>query len=105
MSDLHYLTLAESADLVRTKKLSPVELTDALLKRIETFNPQLSAFITITGDLARAQAKQAEQRGEVPVGQKPYFEIPLFNWHQGHLSAIYQRQYIDSAQRFLGGHT
>jgi hypothetical protein len=41
-----------------------------------------------------------DRRGEVPEGQKPYFEIPLFNWHQGHLSALYQRQYIDSAQRF-----
>jgi hypothetical protein len=41
-----------------------------------------------------------DRRGEVPEGQKPYFEIPPFNWYQGHLSAIYQRQYIDSAQRF-----
>lgn len=41
-----------------------------------------------------------DRRGEVPDGQKPYFEIPVFNWHQGRLSAIYQRQYIDSAQRF-----
>jgi hypothetical protein len=41
-----------------------------------------------------------DRRGEVPEGQKPYFEIPLFNWYQGYLSAIYQRQYIDSAQRF-----
>lgn len=40
-----------------------------------------------------------DRRGEVPVGMKPYFEIPVFNWHAGHLSAIYQRQYIDSAQR------
>ena len=41
-----------------------------------------------------------DRRGEVPAGMKPYFEIPVFNWHQGFLSAIYQRQYIDSAQRF-----
>ncbi len=41
-----------------------------------------------------------DRRGEVPEGQKPYFEIPVFNWHEGKLSAIYQRQYIDSAQRF-----
>jgi len=41
-----------------------------------------------------------DRRGEVPEGKKPYFEIPLFNWYQGYLSAIYQRQYIDSAQRF-----
>lgn len=41
-----------------------------------------------------------DRRGEVPVGQKPYFEIPVFNWFEGRLSAIYQRQYVDSAQRF-----
>jgi hypothetical protein len=43
-----------------------------------------------------------DRRGEVPVGMKPWFEIPVFNWHEGHLSAIYQRQYIDSAQRLDG---
>ena len=41
-----------------------------------------------------------DRRGEVPPGEKPYFTIPVFNWHEGELSAIYQRQYIDSAQRF-----
>ncbi|NQW51806.1 MAG: TauD/TfdA family dioxygenase [Rhodospirillales bacterium] len=41
-----------------------------------------------------------DRRGEVPEGQKPFFEIPVFNWHLGYLTAIYQRQYIDSAQRF-----
>ena len=41
-----------------------------------------------------------DRRGEVGEGQKPFFEIPVFTWHRGHLNAIYQRQYIDSAQRF-----
>ena len=41
-----------------------------------------------------------DRRGEVPEGMKPYFEIPVFNWHKDCLSAIYQRQYVDSAQRF-----
>jgi hypothetical protein len=41
-----------------------------------------------------------DRRGEVPQGMKPYFEIPVFSWHEGALTAIYQRQYIDSAQRF-----
>jgi hypothetical protein len=41
-----------------------------------------------------------DRRGEVPEGMKPYFEIPVFTWHEGFLTAIYQRQYIDSAQRF-----
>jgi hypothetical protein len=43
---------------------------------------------------------ETDRRGEVPVGQEPYFTIPTFNWHAGHLSAIYQRQYIASARRF-----
>lgn len=41
-----------------------------------------------------------DRRGEVPVGMKPYFSIPVFNWYQGYLTVMYQRQYIDSAQRF-----
>ena len=41
-----------------------------------------------------------DRRGEVPEGQKPYFEIPLLNWHAGFLTGLYQRQYVDSAQRF-----
>jgi hypothetical protein len=41
-----------------------------------------------------------DRRGEVAAGQKPYFAIPVFNWPEGYLSAIDQRQYLDSAQRF-----
>jgi hypothetical protein len=43
---------------------------------------------------------ETDRRGEVPEGQKPYFTIPVFNWHAGLLSTIYQRQYIESARRF-----
>ncbi len=41
-----------------------------------------------------------DRRGEIPEAMKPYFEIPVFTWHQGYLNVMYQRQYIDSAQRF-----
>ena len=41
-----------------------------------------------------------DRRGEVREGHKPYFEIPVFSWHEGYLTALYQRQYVDSAQRF-----
>jgi hypothetical protein len=41
-----------------------------------------------------------DRRGEVPEGQKPFLEIPVLNWHAGFLTGFYQRQYIDSAQRF-----
>ena len=45
---------------------------------------------------------ETDRRGEVPEGQKPYFQIPVFNWYAGLLSAVYQRKYIDSARRFVG---
>lgn len=53
-------------------------------------------------DLARVlfEPVATDRRGEVPPGAKPYFEIPVFNWYQGAFAAIYQRQYVNSAQRF-----
>lgn len=43
-----------------------------------------------------------DRRGEVPDGAAPFVEIPVFSWHAGYLTVFYQRQYIDSAQRFEG---
>ena len=43
---------------------------------------------------------ETDRRGEVPAGARPYFRIPVFSWHAGLLSVLYQRQYIDSARRF-----
>jgi hypothetical protein len=43
-----------------------------------------------------------DRRGEVPEGMKPWMEIPPLCWHDGKLTVFYQRQYIDSAQRFDG---
>jgi alpha-ketoglutarate-dependent taurine dioxygenase len=45
---------------------------------------------------------ETDRRGEVPEGGKPYFTIPVFNYHAGLVSTIYQRQYIESARRFQG---
>jgi hypothetical protein len=45
---------------------------------------------------------ETDRRGEVPTGVEPYFSIPVFNSHDGLVSAIYQRQYIESARRFPG---
>jgi hypothetical protein len=45
---------------------------------------------------------ETDRRGEVPEGSKSYFTIPVFNYHNGLVSAIYQRQYIESARRFPG---
>lgn len=41
-----------------------------------------------------------DRRGEVPPGQKPFFQIPVFSWQGGYLTGFYHRNYINSAQRF-----
>ncbi len=60
MSDLHYLSIAEAGKLIAKGDLSPVELTEALLARIEAINPKLDAFLDIAAEQARADAKTAE---------------------------------------------
>jgi aspartyl-tRNA(Asn)/glutamyl-tRNA(Gln) amidotransferase subunit A len=60
-TDLHYLTLAQSAELIRTRKISPVELTDTLLNRTIALEPQVNAYISLTADLAVWAAKHAQQ--------------------------------------------
>ena len=41
-----------------------------------------------------------DRRGEVPTGADPWYTIPVLSWYAGHLTVMYQRQYIESAQRF-----
>jgi len=59
-SNVSQLSLSEASQLVRSKKVSPVELTHECLSRIERLNPKLNAFITVTADSALAEARQAE---------------------------------------------
>lgn len=59
-SSLTSLSLGEAVRLIKVKKLSPVELTNAYLSRIEALNPNLNCFITVTAELALEQARQAE---------------------------------------------
>src|ERR1019366_7293871 len=54
------LTLTEAAQQIRSRQLSPVELTRACLARIERLNPALNAFITVMAKLALEQARQVE---------------------------------------------
>jgi Asp-tRNA(Asn)/Glu-tRNA(Gln) amidotransferase A subunit family amidase len=54
--ELHALSIAELASAIAARKLSPVELTEELIARIERFDAQTRAFITPTFDLARRQA-------------------------------------------------
>lgn len=55
-----FATIRELADQIRRKRISPVELTDMFLKRIEKYDPKLTSFITVMPDQARRDAQQAE---------------------------------------------
>ena len=70
-------TIAEASDLLRRKEVSPVELTNACLERIEQLNPALNAFITVMHDSALAQAHEAE--AEITGGdwRGPLHGIPI----------------------------
>ncbi|MFD1850648.1 hypothetical protein [Oceanobacillus bengalensis] len=60
MAKLGLLTATELAPLIESMKLSPVELTKHLLKRIDTFDPTIHSYINPLHDLALKQAKEAE---------------------------------------------
>ena len=80
-ADITALTLSDAAEAIRVHDLSSVELTDALLDRIERLDPRLNAFITVTADSARAEARAAMDgsgpdgalRG-VPIALKDLFD-------------------------------
>jgi aspartyl-tRNA(Asn)/glutamyl-tRNA(Gln) amidotransferase subunit A len=77
VSDLAALTLAGASELVRSKKLSPVELTEACLQRVERLNPGLNAFITVTADSALAEARAAEAHIQQGLWLGPLHGIPI----------------------------
>jgi aspartyl-tRNA(Asn)/glutamyl-tRNA(Gln) amidotransferase subunit A len=71
------LTIARIAPLIRKKQISPVELTESFLERIHRLQPKLNAFITVTADLARKQARQAEREILREKYRGPLHGIPI----------------------------
>lgn len=59
---MHNKTIAELAAGLKSGEFSSEELTRSLLARIESHNPQLNSFITVTDEIALAQAREADQR-------------------------------------------
>ena len=82
--ELTSLTLHEAADLMKRKEISPVELTQAHLQRIQHLDQHLNSFITVTPEQALQQARQAEseiRQGQykgalhgIPIGLKDLYE-------------------------------
>jgi len=97
--DLHDLSIAALSKLIAGRSLSPVELVDALIRRVEQYDAQTRAFITPTFDLARRQARQAEaeiaagrSRGPlhgVPFGLKDIYDTA------GILTSAHSRIFLD----------
>jgi Asp-tRNA(Asn)/Glu-tRNA(Gln) amidotransferase A subunit family amidase len=98
-TDRNVPSIAEAASAIRTGRLSPVELTEACLARIARDDPQLNAFITVTGDRARADARAADEAiaaghwygrlHGIPIGLKDVFAT------KGIATTAHSRQLID----------
>jgi hypothetical protein len=90
----------DSADVVGLLCLQPARRggASALVSSTTLYNELRARRPDLAASLFQPVA--TDRRGEVPPGARPYFEIPVFNWFAGRLSTIYQRQYINSAQRF-----
>ena len=76
-SDLPYLSIAETSALLRQRQLSPVELTEAILGRIDQLEPKLHAFITISRDEAIEAARLAETEITSGKYRGPLHGIPV----------------------------
>ena len=71
------LSIEEASRLIRARSLSPVDLARAYLDRIERLNPQLNAFITVTGELAFEQARAMEAELDRGLWRGPLHGIPI----------------------------
>jgi len=77
MSALHYSSIAQLSRLLRTKQISPLELVESQLNRVETLEPKLNAFVHIDRDAARAAAKSATQQLSSNESLGPLHGIPV----------------------------
>ena len=74
--DILYLSVRELGERIRSRKLSPVELTESYLNRSESIGSRLNAYAVLTGDLALREAKQAEREIRAGKYRGPLHGIP-----------------------------
>src|SRR5262252_10821101 len=75
--ELGFLTIAEAARRIERKELSPVELTNALIRRAEALDPQINAYLLLTAERALDQAKRAEREIMAGAYRGPMHGIPF----------------------------
>lgn len=71
------LSISEASRLIKAGKLSPVELTEMCLARIDAFEPELHAFVTVTQERARSDARLAEAEIKATGPKSPLHGIPI----------------------------
>jgi len=76
-TDLVYLSALELRDRYRRREASPVEVVEATLDRIERINPSLNAYVTVTADLARRQAQDADRAYAAGDVDRPLLGVPV----------------------------
>ena len=90
----------DSCDIVGLFCVRPAKSggLSSITSSVTLFNEMLARSPVLTRAMFRPFC--VDRRGEVPDGMKPYFTVPILNWHAGNLSTYYVRRYIESAQRF-----
>ena len=76
-TELHYLELTQIAQLLQSRKLSPVELTQAMLARIDALDRRLHAYALVTPELALEQARKAEREIMGQIYRGPLHGVPI----------------------------
>jgi amidase len=99
MTQLHDLSALEQAAAIRTGEVSPVELVDHYLDRVDAHSEALGAFVTVTHDAARARAKVAEQAVTAGETLPPLHGVPTavkdLNLTAGVRTTLGSRLYAD----------
>ena len=77
VEELIFKTVAELAELLHKREVSPVSLVEAYLERIDKLDGTLRAYMTACGELALAETKQAEQEIAAGKYRGPLHGIPI----------------------------
>ena len=102
VDELAFATATEQAELVRRRQVSPVELVETYLERIERLEPELNAYVTVCAEEARASARRAEAE----PAETPFHGVPLpikdLNETAGVRTTFSCRAYADYVPTFDG---
>src|SRR5579863_3720633 len=77
MSDLTFLSASQLAEQIRHRKISPVEVVQSHLARIEKLNPEINAFVQVDAERALSQARKAETAAMQGQSLGPLHGVPI----------------------------